>query len=59
MRVPFICPKCGCKVKYNVSNLSKYSPDGERLTCKNKECKYLLTKDETCKVLSQLMAKKI
>ncbi len=53
------CPKCGCELNYNRTNLKKYLTKNGRIRCKNKECGHLLSKEISDDILHQLNKKSV
>jgi len=55
--VKFTCPNCKKIYKYNPHKLREFTTDNGRLNCKISNCDYILTEEETCKILKELFLK--
>lgn len=53
----FKCPKCKKTYKYNPKKIQEYGTDDGRLKCKIPECDYILSEQETCNVLREVILK--
>lgn len=55
----FKCPSCGRTYKYHPDRTLKYATKEGRLKCKIPYCEYILTKEETDKILRDVNLKSL
>jgi len=54
-KIIIVCPNCSNTINYNKRNIHRYATEDNRLKCRVSWCDYVFTKDETNRILDELM----